>query len=226
MKKGFFLVLVTVFFLAGVSHADNFKLDSTGYINGSNVSLQFPNGPGDTLAAFYKVIFNGTDYFGYCVDWATVFWDQQYTDFFMIPVPDQPRYRAAAWLFDQYGANSPTWGVNVQLAMWETIFDYDKTSHLVTPYDGDFYILMDPAASRYGAGTSNPGLIQQYVDDARGHSDFDASSYRLLVSPDTQDYYGVNKQDFMVKTPEPGTLVLLGAGLMAFILIARRKRKA
>jgi hypothetical protein len=71
----------------------------------------------------------------------------------------------------------------------------------------------------------NTTTVSNYVTEAgtKGLS-FDASAYRLLVNPST-DYYGAGTQDFIVKTPEPGSLMLLGAGML-FLGLFRRARRA
>jgi len=228
MKKILLLTMFTFLYLAGVSYADTFELYSSGYQNGSNVSVALPNGQADTFAAYFKMNFSGVDYMGYCVDYGAVNWNTYYYNYSMIAIPDnKPQYKAAAWLLETYGGNSQTWGVNVQLAIWEVIFDYAENTHLITPYDGDFYLLVPPASSTYGAGSANLATVQGYVNEALApHPDFNASSYRLLVSPNTEDYYGFDQQDFIIKTPEPGMFALLGIGLLGLVLVTRRKARS
>jgi hypothetical protein len=222
MKKILLLTMFTFLYLAGVSFADTFELYSSGYQNGSNVSVALPNGQADTFAAYFKMNFSGVDYMGYCVDYGAVNWDTNYSNYKVIPLPDTDndiRYKQAAWLFETYGQSSPDWGVNVQLAIWEIIFDqFNQTdpNHLVYPSNGLFYV--------NSAGSANLATVQGYVNEAlASHPDFNASSYRLLVSPDSGDYYGINQQDFIIKTPEPGMFALLGIGLLGLVLVTRRK---
>ena len=218
MKKSLLLAIIAVFLLAGVSHADNFILNSSGYENGSNVSVVIPPNTAstETFAAYFKMNLGGIDYMGYCVDYAAIGWDNPYYDFSMIPIPDQARYREAAYLFEKYGQSAPSWGKEVQLAIWEVVFDQDDKNHSVSPNSGLFYVI-DP-------GSAKLGTVQGYVDDAIANGGtFDASNYRLLVSPNTSDFYGEGNQDFIVKTPEPGMLALLGIGLLGLFLAARRK---
>jgi hypothetical protein len=219
MKKNLLLAMFAVFFLTAVSYADNFTLLSPGYENGSNVSVVLPvNDSADTFAAYLKMNFSGVDYMGYCVDYASVDWNTLYNDYKMLSLPNEDRYKEAAWLFETYGTNPATSGKNVQLAIWEIIFDQGDPNHSVYPSDGLFYVT--------SAGSAILATVQGYVNEALTHSDFDASSYQLLVSPLEGPFYGEVNQDFIIKTPEPGMLALLGIGLLGLVLVTRRKDRS
>jgi hypothetical protein len=136
----------------------------------------------------------------------------------MISLPNEDRYKEAAWLFETYGTNPATSGKNVQLAIWEVMFDPNPQTVKVG-VQGDFYVTANDSA--------NLDTVDTYVGWALlNHSDFDASSYRLLVSPNANHYYGEEHQDFIIKTPEPGMLALLGIGLLGLVLVTRRKARS
>jgi hypothetical protein len=223
MKKSLLLAIWAVFLLTGISHADTLTLVQAGLVNGSNVTVYLP--PGDsvpTFAAYYQLNFNSVNYMGYCVDYANINWDTPYDTFSMITIPNNDvRYREAAYLFEKYGQSSPSWGKEVQLAIWEVVFDQGDANHSVSPNSGLFYVT-DP-------GSAKLGTVQDYVNDAINNGrNFDVSGYRLLVSPIPDQnggngYYGKGQQDFLVKTPEPGMLALLGISLLGLFLAARRK---
>ena len=210
MKKILVLTLLVLFLMTGVSYADNFTLNESGYVGGAVIGATFPNGSYYTVAAYYQMTFAGQTYMGYCVDYANIYWNTLYTNYTMISVPNSgpnnsKGYVEAAYLFDKYGTQSSTWGANVQIAIWTILFN-------------PFTLLTYPSSV-------DPGTINSYVLEAYNHQNFDASAYRLLVSPNPNGYYGVGSQDFIVKTPEPGSLMLLGAGLL-FLGLFRRPRRA
>jgi hypothetical protein len=220
MKKSLLFAIFAIFLLAKISYADNFTLYSSGYENGSGVSVVIPPSIAsqDTFAAYFKMNYNGNDYMGYCVDSAAVDWDTPYTSYTMIPLPNEDRYKRAAWLFGTYGTKPDTSGRYVQLAIWEVMFDPNPQTVKSPAPGAGFYV---------ASGGLNLDLVDGYIQEvlAKDLTDFDASNYRLLVSPSPgpNKYYGEPQQDFIVKTPEPGMLALLGIGLLGLFLVARRK---
>ena len=52
---------------------------------------------------------------------------------------------------------------------------------------------------------------------------FDMTGYFVAVSPVEGTYYGQPKQDFIFKTPEPGTLLLMGLGLIGLAGLRRKE---
>jgi len=60
------------------------------------------------------------------------------------------------------------------------------------------------------------------VNAALDHSLFSTTGYRLLVSPRTGESYNKECQDYFIYVPEPGTLLLLGAGLLGFGIFRKR----
>jgi hypothetical protein len=223
MKKSLLFAIFAIFLLARVSYADGLMLYSSGYENGSNVSVVIPPSIAsqNTFAAYFKMNYSGNDYMGYCVDYAAVDWGILYSSYTMIPLPNEVRYKEAAWLFETYGINPATSGKNVQLAIWEVMFDPNPQTVKSPAPGAGFYAT---------SGDVDLDLADGYIQEVHGKdlTGLDFSNYRLLVSPipnpnGNNGYYGEPQQDFIVKTPEPGMLALLGIGLLGLFLASRRR---
>ena len=224
MKKVVALTIFMVFLLAGAARADYFQLLNHG---GTSVAIHDPSGSAGTVAALFDVQFglsenNYQNYKAFCVDPAPVDWSTRYSNYSMIAIPDSEAYREAAYLFEHHANNGPI----AQLAVWEVVFEQlSKGGSLKTVKAGDgqglFYVT---GLGNFSADDLN--LADQWVADAFANGkNFDASSYRLLVSPSTNSYYGVKEQDFMVKVPEPSVLALLGLGLLGLVGLAWKRQK-
>jgi hypothetical protein len=114
-------------------------------------------------------------------------------------------YREMAWLITQLAAaSSTTTKQELQAAIW-------LIAEGVTGEDGDFKVNVSLSNTTFW------GDVNADITNAQKPHVL-TSGFEILT--DTQ---GLN-QEYMVITPEPSTFLLLGAGLIAVILFAQRKR--
>lgn len=125
----------------------------------------------------------------------------------------------AAWLFDnKYAEDNVTIGA-LQLAMWEAVWDpgnYDLN-------DGNFK--RKSHLNVYGSGTASDLLTKAegFLEDLSLNFEAGDLDMRYAITQNA------DHQDFIVQmpnpnaTPEPGTVILLGLGLVGMVGIGRKQ---
>ena len=154
------------------------------------------------------VLTNPQSLAGYCVDPANIWYTPNvYSTFYLIPVPTTGDhadfYQAAVWIFNNYGLPTDNQlAADVQNAIW-WIMDGNTT---------------------YAVNTQMQGIIDDALEAVAAPGTISTDGYMLAVSPYSTGSYGVEMQDFIVRTPEPASLLLLGLGLFGVGLVSRKKR--
>jgi PEP-CTERM motif len=107
-------------------------------------------------------------------------------------------YAQAAWLttqFDQYLPNNPGQVIALQYAIWD---------------------LFDPNAP------TNAGAQAWILQAELNYGSMNLNDFEIVTNVGPLCLTG-QVQEFIVPTPEPGTFVLLGSGLLGLLFLARRK---
>lgn len=109
----------------------------------------------------------------------------------------------AAWLMDSYwsSGNSKEKNAGLQLAIWEVLYP-----NWIRPYE------------------VGNGYYREYLNYKQGINGADLSGF----SPDLFRVvnFEAGKQDMLTVVPEPTALLLMGAGILGFAGISRRRRES
>jgi PEP-CTERM motif len=187
------LLVIAVLAFAGTAKADTVSVNGT-YAFASNGYGIPPYG--GTL--------NGQNASFYCVDfthditggmsWNVIQTSLTGTSFSSTLLGDQTTYQEMAWLITQMmGTSDQTLQAEYQYAIW-----WLSDTSAPDPFGTDSALVADALAAVNGEFTG-----QGFV----------------ILTPTTGSY----GQEFMIKTPEPSVLLLLGIGLMALVLLAYKK---
>jgi hypothetical protein len=98
-------------------------------------------------------------------------------------------YEEVAWLVSQFNSgNSDQW-VSLQHSIWD---------------------LTDP-----GAGYIDTGSWLAMAEDSKNYGSVNTSAFDIVTNVGPNDPSQTQVQEFIIETPEPGTLALLACGLLA-----------
>lgn len=132
----------------------------------------------------------------------------------------QPLYNEAVWLATQimssYNSQNYTAEAEYTFALWE--LTYGPTNNAAAPSPSAFL------ASASGLPSNFLSMVASDLSTAQGMGSFNASGWEILT-PTTEGQPGA-PQEFLVQTPEPSTILMLGLGLGAMLVMWRRKRNA
>lgn len=152
-------------------------------------------------------------YGGFCVDPANS--NEAYSAYDINTFNHTGNYDIAAWLLKQYYTVQGTSAVATQAAIWEVMFE----TNTGIPYD--------LTTGNFGTTNSIKTLANSYIALAlAGNAEtMSLDGFYLAQSPASgPPYFGVYAQDYIfMKVPEPGTLMLMGLGLIGLAGLRRKK---
>ena len=211
VRMNLILVVVMLLTIPAVSVAD--YVDYTGY-NGRTINFTYtgarPSSGG--IAAEIYITWNNVPTWAYCVDLDNYISDSSAIAYYGgVGAPiTADQFKKASWLLEKNWAPglSSTQRAALQAAIWEVRYDGLFTlgdNSAITGFDGYY--------SAYIASLSDSGF-----------TGFNPSNYVYLdlgevpgqTAPDTV-------QDLITRVPEPGTLLLMGLGLIGLAGLRRKE---
>lgn len=124
-------------------------------------------------------------------------------------------YLEAAWIANEYHFGNHGWTAwATQIAIWEVVLDPGDYDASVNGFRANSYVS--------GANAIIGEMLA--AADSDGFSDYDFNGWQIARSPYPYED-NTAPQDYLVRVPEPGTTLLLGAGAFS-LMAARRRRKA
>ena len=192
----------------------NVSLTEYSYYPAGNVS--YPSGAAGSYYLDYQVSINGGGQVeAFCVEdsnsppntqtYTLLTVDSGLADFGLIA----QNYMAAAWIAENYLASKP----GAQIAIWEVVFDGVGNLDLgdggfqSTSYVTDANAILAAVALQNGFSASSQWYLAVNPTVAQGGT--------ISTSP---------YQNYLVPTPIPGAVWLLGSGLLGLVAVRRRRK--
>ncbi len=207
-------ILVTMAMAVGLQ-AGSIQLTGVGY-GRPDVEIVNPNGQArDVYATEIYVTREGSSYIAYCVDLFPTIGFNTYQS--STGTPDSYLNGGrAAWLFETYAGlvRSNDDAAALQVAMWDVVHDTG---------DG-----LGMGVIRLGTSETALGMAANLlVASSLGRSSMNAAilyNFELGTGQQRQTLisYGLTPPPTGVETPEPATMLLIGAGLAGVFAISRR----
>ena len=219
MKRTYTLFVAGLMYASGI-HAATITSVSADATRGGNIALSWQGKTTIDYAGFIDVVMDGIyNRYTFCADITTPISNTTYTTIFQSPSTIANGLRAA-WLVENYAQTTTTvvGGQALQFAIWDIIHDGgDGLSK------GNFRKASATTAAVVTQATS-------YLSLSLGHTSTNAMIYvNTNVStgaPGQTLISWIPNDGGPQLTPEPASMLFVGAGLAGIAILARRKSKA